>query len=116
MQVRILPFGVLKDWLGSSPANVELREGATVSDLLEHLVQVAPGRPAAALRGIAVSVNAEYAASGHILRDGDEVGLLPPVSGGTAQSASPSVPALVALTRAPLDVGKLFSEAMVRKT
>jgi len=111
MQVRILPFGMLKDWLGSSPANVELREGATVSDLLEQLVQVAPGRPAAALRGIAVSVNAEYAAGAHILRDGDEVGLLPPVSGGTAQSASPAVPALVALTRDPIDVGKLVSEA-----
>ena len=54
MQVRILPFGMLKDWLGSSPATVELHEGATVADLLARLVHVAPGRPAAALRGIAV--------------------------------------------------------------
>jgi MoaE-MoaD fusion protein len=111
MQVRILPFGMLKDWLGFSPASVELREGATVSDLLEHLVQVAPDRPAAALRGIAVSVNAEYAAGGRILRDGDEVGLLPPVSGGTAPAWSPAEPALVALTRDPIDSGKLISEA-----
>src|ERR1019366_9224588 len=28
------------------------------------------------------SVNAEYSTAGHLLRDGDEVGLLPPVSGG----------------------------------
>jgi MoaE-MoaD fusion protein len=111
MQVRILPFGMLRDWLGSSPAVVELPEGATVSDLLEHLVQVAPGRPAAALRGIAVSVNAEYSTGGRILRDGDEVGLLPPVSGGTAPAWSPAAPALVALTRDPIDSGKLISEA-----
>ncbi len=111
MQVRILPFGMLKDWLGSSPATVELLEGATVSDLLERLVHIAPGRSAAALRGIAVSVNAEYAAGGHILSDGDEVGLLPPVSGGTAQMGSPGEPVVVALTRDPIDAGKLVSNA-----
>ncbi len=38
MQVHILPFGVLKDWLGSSAATVELPVGATVSDLLDRLV------------------------------------------------------------------------------
>jgi MoaE-MoaD fusion protein len=111
MQVRILPFGILKDWLGSSPATVELHEGATVSDLLDRLARVAPGRPAVALRGIAVSVNAEYAGGSHILRDGDEVGLLPPVSGGAAGSGSPAETAVVALTRDPIDAGKLLSEA-----
>ena len=110
MQVRILPFGLLKDWLGSSPATIELHDGATVSDLLERLVHVAPGR-AAALRGIAVSVNAEYAAGGHILRDGDEVGLLPPVSGGTEPAESPGDPPVVALTRDPIDASKLVAEA-----
>jgi len=110
MQVRILPFGILKDWLGSSPATVELHEGATVSDLLERLARVAPGRPAA-LRGIAVSVNAEYAGGGHILCDGDEVGLLPPVSGGTGESENSAELAVVALTRDPIDAGKLVSEA-----
>ena len=43
---------------------------------------VARRRAAEILRGIAVSVNAEYAQATHILHDGDEVGLLPPVSGG----------------------------------
>jgi molybdopterin synthase catalytic subunit len=87
-----------------------LHEGATVSDLLERLARVAPGRPAA-LRGIAVSVNAEYAGGGHILCDGDEVGLLPPVSGGTGESENSAELAVVALTRDPIDAGKLVSEA-----
>jgi len=107
MQVQVLPFGVLKDWLGSSASTVELHEGATVADLLAQL------GPAAPLRGIAVSVNAEYALAGHVLRDGDEIGLLPPVSGGCAGEGT-SVehePVLIALTRDVIDSEKLIAEA-----
>ena len=72
----------------------ELPEGATVANLLELLVETRQaiadlgalrppgGTDVQTLRGIAVSVNAEYAPATHVLRDGDEVGLLPPVSGG----------------------------------
>jgi molybdopterin synthase catalytic subunit len=96
MQVHILPFGVLKDWLGSAAATVEMADGSTVADLLIRIAGSHPGR-AGALRGIAVSVNAEYAPAAHILRDNDEVGLLPPVSGGTAAPV-PDEPVVVALT------------------
>ena len=80
MQVQVLPFGVLKDWLGAEAATVELPEGATVARLL---AQLGEGRSAELLRGIAVSVNAEFATSAQALSEGDEVGLLPPVSGGS---------------------------------
>jgi len=73
-----------EDGLGAAPATVELPEGATVGALLDVL---RPQKPAPALQGIAVSVNAEYAAAAHVLHEGDEVGLLPPVSGGTARAA-----------------------------
>lgn len=79
MQIQVLPFGVLKDALGHSTVTVDVPESATVADLLAQLKQ---RHPAAMLRGIAVSVNAEYAVASHVLREGDEVGLLPPVSGG----------------------------------
>lgn len=111
MQVQILPFGVLKDWLGSSAYALELREGATVADLLQRLAVDRPLNPAA-LRGIAVSVNAEYAQSAHVLREGDEVGLLPPVSGGAASAsdeAEGAHPAVTALTREPIDADKLVT-------
>lgn len=111
MRVHILSFGVLKDWLGSSAAIVELQDGATVSDLLERLASGAPGRSATALRGIAVSVNAEYAVAGRVLRDGDEVGLLPPVSGGSAGSVNVAEPIAIALTRDAIDAEKLVAEA-----
>jgi molybdopterin synthase catalytic subunit len=111
MQVHILPFGVLKDWLGSSAATVELHEGATVADLLDRLENGDSGRRAPALRGIAVSVNAEYALAGHVLRDGDEVGLLPPVSGGAQGTPDVAEPVAVSLTRDVIDADKLVSEA-----
>jgi hypothetical protein len=37
MRVQVIPFGVLKDWLGSQAARVELPDGATVAVLLERL-------------------------------------------------------------------------------
>ena len=112
MHVRVLPFGVLKDWLGASPVTVELREGASVAELLQHISQ---GRPAPWLRSIAVSVNAEFATAAHVLKEGDEVGLLPPVSGGAPRTADlsdksegePTV--FAALTREPIAAEKLIA-------
>lgn len=115
MRVQVIPFGVLKDWLGPGSANIELPEGSSVSELLEHLRSSLPTRtPALSLRGIAVSVNAEYAQATHILHDGDEVGLLPPVSGGSALTARPSEESrresIVVLMRDPIDSAKLIGE------
>jgi molybdopterin synthase catalytic subunit len=86
MRVQVIPFGVLKDWLGSSVKTLELPDGACVAVLLESLRTRLPASAGAGiLSSIAVSVNAEYAQAAHILHDGDEVGLLPPVSGGTSR-------------------------------
>ncbi len=89
MRVRLIAFGILKEWLGADSTEIALPEGATVGSLLEQLRARLPERaPKEALSGIAVGVNAEYAQATHILHDGDEVGLLPPVSGGGATRAA----------------------------
>ncbi|HEV2488138.1 MAG TPA: molybdenum cofactor biosynthesis protein MoaE [Terracidiphilus sp.] len=117
MRVKVLPFGVSKDWLGAAVTTIELPEGASVADLLERLKAHLPDSlPGHVLRGIAVSVNAEYSTAGHVLCDGDEVGLLPPVSGGAPRTANTSdqsegEPAVIALTRAPINAEKLISAA-----
>ncbi len=106
MRVRVLPFGILKDWLGATATTLELPEGASVGDLLERIGKLQNAAPV--LRGIAVSVNAEYATASRLLSDGDEVGLLPPVSGG----AEPETPAtVVTLTRDVIDAEKLVAAA-----
>lgn len=126
VQVRVIPFGILKDWLGASPATVELPDGASVAELLAHVGSRVPER---ALCGIAVSVNAEYASATQVLRQGDEVGLLPPVSGGSprtneapagpdaepeakaSQDRQPSPCEFTALTREPFDAQALIATA-----
>jgi len=115
---------MLKDWLGSSATTVELPDGASVAALLERLRTTLPaGAAAGTLASIAVSVNAEYAQAAQILHDGDEVGLLPPVSGGSpartgaARSADPvdknsgEEDVVVALTRDRIDAEKIVAEA-----
>jgi MoaE-MoaD fusion protein len=110
MQVRVLPFGILKESLGSSPFALDLPTGATVADLLARLGTQAPA--VESLR-IAVSVNAEYAERAHILSENDEVGLLPPVSGGSSAdvNAKEEQPTLVELTREPIPADALVSAA-----
>jgi len=88
----------MKDRMGAAPREVELAAGSTVGDMLGLLTE---SEPALELRGLAVSVNAEYATPAQVLRDGDEVGLLPPVSGGSGDND------LVALTREPIETEKL---------
>ncbi len=99
---------MLKEWLGAPETTVDLPEGATVAALLEHL---AAREPSPVLRGIAVSVNAEYAAGAQVLREGDEVGLLPPVSGGSASDAEEVDNETIKLTREPIDAEPLVAAA-----
>jgi molybdopterin converting factor subunit 1 len=92
--VKVLFFGVLRDWFGVTDEVAELPTGATVGELLELL----RGRASKSLMGmtevgaqeqlwrsLAVAVNREYGSTSIVLRDGDEVALLPPVSGGSCR-------------------------------
>ena len=112
MQVHVLFFGVLKDLLSSNGEALTLPEGTTVTQLLEQL-RARAGHPVWA--ALAVAVNQEYASGAAVLSDGDEVALLPPVSGGTdsggTEQADPIVAhPVVALTREPID-----RDALVRR-
>jgi molybdopterin converting factor subunit 1 len=81
MRVRVLYFAILKDVFGREREELELPAGESVGGLLEVL----RGRGVAAGNvwgSIAVAVNQEYAQAAQMLSDGDEVALLPPVSGG----------------------------------
>lgn len=90
---------------------VDLPEGTNVADLLIHLRANPPlGKEVQDLRSIAVGVNAEYVQNTHVLHDGDEVALLPPVSGGTGEPVS-SEPIHIALTRDVIDAHTLVERA-----
>ncbi len=87
MQIRVLFFGMLKDLAGRSSDSLELPESATLHDLLSHyLLQIPRLKPIAA--SLAMSINQEYAPPESQLKPGDEVALLPPVSGGSGHPSS----------------------------
>jgi len=87
MQIRVLFFGVLKDLVGRSSETLELPEGARLQTVLSHYARQAP-RFEAMLPSLALSVNQKYSGPDQALQGGDEVGLLPPVSGGSAVADS----------------------------
>jgi molybdopterin converting factor subunit 1 len=82
MLVRILFFGVLKDLVGQGGESLNLPDGATLGDVLSHYEARIP-RLKELASSIAMSVNQAYAGPEAKLRQGDEVALLPPVSGGS---------------------------------
>jgi len=84
MRVQVLFFGMLKDLIGRPSETLELREGSTVADVLSHYEAQVP-RIREVLHSVALSVNQDYAGPEVILANEDEVGLLPPVSGGKSQ-------------------------------
>jgi len=82
MQIRVLFFGVLKDLAGKASDSISLPENATLGDVLHHYEQAIP-RLRETASSLAMSVNQEYAGPATKLTQGDEVALLPPVSGGS---------------------------------
>src|ERR1700758_1391372 len=85
MQVRVLFFGILKDLAGRGSDTLSLPENARAADVISHYQQRLSVNKGI-FNSIAISVNQEYAAPEIKLRAGDEVALLPPVSGGAGES------------------------------
>ena len=82
----MLFFGILKDLAGRSSDSLTLPDEAVVGDVLEHY-ETKLASLHGKLSSIAVSVNQEYAGPEAKLHSGDEVALLPPVSGGLPRAA-----------------------------
>lgn len=81
-RIRVLLFAALADAAGLRETSLDVADGAAVGDLPSRLAETFPKlRPLCA--NVAFAVNAEYAAPGRPLREGDEVALIPPVSGGS---------------------------------
>jgi len=111
MQVRVLFFGVLKDLTGRPSEAVTLPDQATAADVINHCARQFPSLKDS-LSTIAISVNQQYADSKHELRAGDEVGLLPPVSGGSVSRTDEAhaKPDRVTIVREKIDTAALLEQ------
>jgi molybdopterin converting factor subunit 1 len=80
MQVTIKAFGITREIVNGREITLEMPEGTTVADLKKILYQRFPRLEA--LSSLFIAINAEYAQDEHLLKQGSEVALIPPVSGG----------------------------------
>ncbi len=80
LTVRVLLFARYADLLGRDALDLILEGPATVSDALDRLREL-PGAKTLPLRPLC-AVNQAQVTTNHLLSDGDEVAILPPMSGG----------------------------------
>jgi MoaE-MoaD fusion protein len=83
VEVTVRLFAVLRERAGSPELTLELPEGARVRDALDSISSLADDVP------LVMAVNREYASEEQVLAAGDELALIPPVSGGGDVSAAP---------------------------
>jgi MoaE-MoaD fusion protein len=102
VRVSVRLFAGLRERAGTDRLEVELPDDARVADVLAAMAATPVGelRP----RECVVAVNREYATADEPVRAGDEVALVPPVSGG---AVAPEVVRRVRVTSEPLDLAAL---------
>jgi len=113
LRVRIRLFAMQRELAGTREVAVELPAGATVEAAWDALVALhpvlAPGRSA-----LRFAVNGEYAGPETALAHGDEVAMIPPVSGGTEPSTSAGDPRRILELRAEPLSGSILEELSQR--
>ncbi|MFL5899555.1 MAG: molybdenum cofactor biosynthesis protein [Solirubrobacterales bacterium] len=90
LQVRL--FAVLRERAGRGSLEIEVAEGATVADALRALAGAsAPLAEVLEAMPVVMAVNRSYVGAEAMLAAGDELALIPPVSGGAEGEAQPRV-------------------------
>lgn len=95
MKVQVAYLGPARDWAGVEGETFEVEGDGRLDELVAQIVAARPGlgRSLASLR---FAVNEEFVAQDAPLADGDEVAVIPPVSGGAADD-------LVSIVSEPID-------------
>lgn len=96
MHVKVRLFAALRERAGAPELDLELPDGALVRDALAQMTEIAEAIP------VVMAVNQEYADADAPLHAGDELALIPPVSGGSVSSVHARV------TREPLALDPLI--------
>ena len=97
MDVTVALFAGLRERAGTASLTLRLPEGARVADALAEVSDLTGGQR------VVMAVNREYADPSHPLAPGDELALIPPVSGGAAASVH------VRVTGEPLSLDALIA-------
>ena len=108
MRVKVQYLGMLRELAARETEMVEARNDATLGELYATLQSRLPKLEQFS-QAIALAVNYEYSDTERVLREGDEVALIPPVSGGNVDAVAAVQTAVMqttehaALVRRPID-------------
>ena len=81
MEVELLLFGIVKEMAGQSKIKLHLeKKAATVQDIKTALQDRFP--ESKKLKSLLIAVNENYADANQTIQSGDEIAIIPPVSGG----------------------------------
>src|SRR5688572_278276 len=114
MQVKLLFFATLSDIVGSRRLQLEIPAGSTVGDLLTQLESSYP-RMKDYRRIVLTAINEEYVDQQAPVREGDEVAIFPPVSGGEVQADALTISRfgeLYQITREPIDSQRIARQLL----
>jgi molybdopterin synthase catalytic subunit len=95
VKVSIRLFAGLRERAGRDELELDLPDGARVADALAQVQHLAPGV------SLVLAVNREYADGDVVLRAGDELAVVPPVSGGAVLDGPLSLEAVAARVQDP---------------
>jgi MoaE-MoaD fusion protein len=84
MRVHLKYFAIIRETLGRSEETRDVDEGATAGSVFDQIAGEEP-RLAGMKRSVMLMVNQEYVPASQPLGDGDELALIPPVSGGASK-------------------------------
>jgi molybdopterin synthase catalytic subunit len=99
--VTVRLFAGVRERAGTAAVTVRLARGSNVAGALDAAAAAVPGEWRLPSK-VMLALNGEYADGGATLADGDEVAVIPPVSGGAARP-----PHMISITSATLDAGPL---------
>jgi len=108
MKVTVRLFAILRERAGRTEIELDLPDDARVRDALAQVDDIAGGLP------LVMAINRQYADANAKLTAGDELALIPPVSGGAPDPDAPKAPYVV-ITGAPLSIDGLTSRVRDRR-
>jgi molybdopterin converting factor subunit 1 len=107
IRVHLLFFGAARDAAGCDETQLTLRQHARAGEAFEEILNTYPELRRFG-RSLLFAVNQEYAREGEReIRDGDELAVFPPVSGGAEGDEETGRLDFCELTTAPIDVGSV---------
>jgi molybdopterin converting factor small subunit len=81
MKIHVQFYAQLRDLVGVSMLNVDVGQGATVAELLNKIYELKPILRAHD-KSLLVGAGVDFVERKHVLSEGEEIAVMPPVQGG----------------------------------